>query len=205
MEKPADTQHPVNELIRRRWSPRAFAPKMVEGTVLASMLEAARWAASSFNEQPWYYLVATKDQPEEFSRMLACLVDVNQSWAKGAPVLMLSFMKTNFSHNDSPNRVAMHDVGAASSTLALEGMTRGVFVHQMGGILLDKIRQTYDIPPGYDPVAAIALGYAGDVKTLPEKFQAAEVAPRQRKPLAQFIYSKMWANPAEFVQDVAKD
>src|SRR5262249_39366629 len=150
MEKPAITEFPIHSLMRRRWSPRAFDPKMVEADVLRSLLEAARWAASSFNEQPWYYFIATKDEPDEFQKMVSCLVDVNQLWAKGAPVLMLSVMKTTFTKGGKPNNVAQHDVGAASCSLTLEAMAHGVFVHQMQGILHDKIKETYSLPAGYE-------------------------------------------------------
>src|SRR5437016_3193564 len=188
MEKPADTEFPINELIRRRWSPRAFAGQMVEADVLRSMLEAARWAASSFNEQPWYYLMATQDEPEEFQRMVSCLVEQNQEWARGAPVLMISVMKKTFSRNGKPNSVAMHDVGAASASLTLEALAHGVFVHQMAGIDAAKIRETYAIPPGYEAVAGLGLGYPGDIHSLPEQFRDMEKAPRTRKPIDQFVF-----------------
>src|SRR6185437_5594635 len=146
MEKPADTQYPVHDLIRKRWSPRAFADKPVPAEALRSVLEAARWSASSFNEQPWRYIVATRESPQAFQQMLGCLMEKNQRWAKGAPVLMLSFFKKTFSANGRPNRVAPHDVGAASAQLTFEATARGLAVHQMGGIELDKIRSTYHVP-----------------------------------------------------------
>jgi nitroreductase len=200
MEKPAATEWPIHDLIRRRWSPRAFAPRAVAADVLRTVLEAARWAASSFNEQPWYFIVATQDDPQEFQKMLACLMEKNQQWAKGAPVLMISVMKTAFTQNGKPNRVAMHDVGAASASLTLEALSHGVFVHQMAGIDADKIRETYHIPAGYKAVAGIALGYPGDLASLPEGFREAEKSPRTRKPLTQFVFSKAWDNPSELVQ-----
>ena len=200
MEKPAATEWPIHDLIRRRWSPRAFARQSVEADVLHTVLEAARWAASSFNEQPWYYIVATQDDPQEFQKMLACLMEKNQQWATGAPVLMISVMKTAFTQNGKPNRVAMHDVGAASAGLTFEALSHGLFVHQMAGIDVDKIRETYHIPAGYESVAGIALGYPGDPDSLPEGFREAEKAPRMRKPLTQFVFSKAWDNPSELVR-----
>jgi len=200
MEKPASTQLAILELIRRRWSPRAFSPQRVPADLLRLVLEAARWAASSFNEQPWYYLVASQDEPEEYQKMLACLAEKNQQWAKSAPVLMISVMKTSFTLNGTPNRVAMHDVGAASAFLTLEALAHDLFVHQMAGIVLEKIRSSYHIPAGYEPVAALALGYAGDADSLPEQFRAAEKAPRTRKPLGEFVFGGTWGNPAEIVE-----
>src|SRR5918992_2742873 len=107
MTKLHDVAHPVHDLIRRRWSPRAFSDRPVEREKLLSVLEAARWAPSSFNAQPWSFLVATKEDPAEFERMLSCLVPGNQSWAKAGPVLMISVANTHFEHNGKPNRHAL--------------------------------------------------------------------------------------------------
>jgi len=195
MEKPASTDYAVQDFIRRRWSPRAFAVTSIDPDILKSILEAARWAASSYNEQPWYYLLADKKKaPDEFNQMLSCLEPINAEWAQGAAILMISIMKKSFTKTGKPNRVAMHDVGAASCSLTLEALTHGVFVHQMGGILIDKIRETYHIPTDYEPVAALALGYAGHLDQLPEKFKSSEKDPRTRKRLPQFVFSKIWGN-----------
>jgi nitroreductase len=203
--KPADVRYPVHELIRNRWSPRAFAKRMVERDVLRSLFEAARWAPSCFNEQPWRYLLATQDDPEEFSRMLSCLVPRNQAWAAGAPVLGISFAKKTFSRNGKPNRTAQHDVGLASESLTLEAMARSVYVHQMAGIDLEKIRATYDVPPDFDPVAALAIGYLGEAHQLPEDFRDAEREPRKRNELGEFVFGKLWQTPADTIKDVAQD
>ena len=114
MDKPALTDHPIADLLRNRWSPRAFAPKPVEPDKLLSLLEAARWAASSNNEQPWHYLLATQEDPAAFSTMLACLLPANQLWARHTPVLMISVAKNFFSRNNTPNLCAHHDVAASS-------------------------------------------------------------------------------------------
>ena len=196
MEKPAQTLLPLHSLIQRRWSPRAFSSRHLEPETLHTILEAARWAASSFNEQPWRYIVATQENPAEFDRMLQCLVERNQAWAKGAPVLMLSMAKQHFTHSGQENRAARHDVGASSATLTLQALELGVFVHQMGGILPDKIRETYQIPEEFEPVAALALGYPGDLESLPEQFRAAEEAARTRKPLSEIIFASTWEQPA---------
>lgn len=196
MEKPAETQAPVNDLIRRRWIPRAFADRAVDPADLRSMLEAARWAPSSNNEQPWFYLVAVRESREEFERMLSCLVESNQRWAKNAPVLMLSVARLDFEKNGKPNRHAFHDVGQASAQLTIEAVSRGMFVHQMAGILLEKARRAYGIPEGHEAVAGIAVGYPGDPHTLPEDLAKGEMAPRHRKLIDLFAFAGKWGEAA---------
>jgi nitroreductase len=193
MEKPADVQHPIHELLRRRWSPRAFADRLVEPEALLSLFEAARWAPSSFNEQPWHFIVATRDDREEFDRVLSCLVDGNIAWAKNAPVLMISVAKLKFD-NGKPNRHAYHDVGQAAANLTLEATARGLFVHQMAGIHVEKAREALGIPEGYDPVAALAVGYPGDPEKLSEPYHERELARRSRKPLESFVFNGRWGH-----------
>lgn len=200
MQKSAVTDHPIHELIRNRWSPRAFSDKSVEPGVLASLFEAARWAASSFNDQPWAYLVATKDDSENFKKMVAVLMEFNANWAKNAPVLAISVARRNFSHDGSPNPVAMHDVGAANAQLTAEATSRGLLVHQMAGFSRDKARQTFGIPESWDPVSAIAIGYPGDPDTLAEDFRKRELAPRTRKPLREFVMTGSWGHTAPFAR-----
>jgi nitroreductase len=188
MEKPAETAHPIEELLRRRWSPRAFAERPVEPEKLASMFEAARWSASCFNEQPWNFIVATRDDAAEFARLLSCLVEGNQVWASHAPVLMVSVARLNFAQNGKPNRTAIHDVGLATAQMIVQAMAMGVFMHPMAGFHADKVRELYGVPEGYEPVAAIAAGYPGDPATLPESLRQRELAPRVRKPQEEFVH-----------------
>src|SRR5580700_5239075 len=150
MQKPASTNFPVHDIIRDRWSPRAFASKPVEPAVLASLFEAARWAPSSNNEQPWAYLVATKDNPEDFAKMLSVLVDFNAGWAKSAPVLVLAVARLNFP-NGNPNRNAFYDTGAATALLSVEATARGLGVHQMAGFDHAKAKQVFEIPADCEP------------------------------------------------------
>jgi nitroreductase len=196
MDKPAETRYPVHDLIARRWSPRALEPRPVPAGQIRSLLEAARWAASSFNEQPWSFLVARREDAAEFERMLACLVPANQAWAKNAGVLMLTVAKRTFTRNDRPNRVALHDIGLAAATLTLQATELNLRVHQMGGIDAEKIRETYGIPEGYDPVTAIAIGYPGSLEQLPEGLRAEEQAPRERKLQSEFVFEGSWGRPA---------
>lgn len=199
MHKPASTDVVLHELIRNRWSPRAFAEKGVPPEVLRSLFEAARWAPSSNNEQPWAYLVATKDDAEEFAKMLDVLVEFNSNWAKHAPVLALSIVHLKTQREGKPNRVALHDVGSASAQLTFEANARGLQVHQMAGFDAAKARQAFAIPADWEPVAAIAIGYPGNPESLPDKLRERELAPRTRKPLSEFVMTGSWGHTAPFV------
>ena len=200
VEKLAAAQYPLHELILRRWSPRAFANRRVEPATLARLLEAARWAPSCFNEQPWRYLVATQENPAEYARLLGCLVESNQAWAKQAPVLMISVAELNFAHNGKPNRHAFHDVGAASAYLTVQATALGLFVHQMAGILADKARETCRIPEGFEAVAGVALGYLGEPESLPEPLRAREIEPSKRQPLEGIAFTGRWGEKFPLVK-----
>ena len=192
--------HPVHALITKRWSPYSFDSRSVPDEDLRSLFEAARWAPSSYNEQPWNYIVAKKENPEEFQRLLSCLVEGNQVWAKAAPVLALGIAKLRFALNNQPNRAAIHDLGLAAGNLVVEATARGLSVHQMIGILPDKAREIYAIPEGYEPMTGIAIGYAGDPKALPEGLRERDLARRPRKPLKEFIFSQTWGNISEIIK-----
>ena len=198
MKKPAPSDFPVHELIRERWSPRAFADKPVPKDVLRSIFEAARWAPSSFNEQPWAYIVATKDDKENFEKMLSALVDFNVQWAKSAPVLALAVAKLAFANNNALNRNAQYDTGAATALLSVEATARGLAVHQMAGFDAEKARKVFEIPKGWEPLAALAIGYPGDPASLPAPLKDREMAPRTRKPIAEFVMSGQWGHTAPF-------
>lgn len=199
LHKHAETSAPVHDIIGKRWSPRAFDSRPVEPVKLRSLFEAARWAASSYNGQPWHFLVATKDETEGYKKILESFVEFNQSWAKGAPVLAISVAALNFAHNGEPNRHAFHDVGQAAATLALEASNLGLQVHQMAGILPDKAKELFHIPDGYEAVAGIAIGYPGDPDSLPEQLRVQEHGPRQRKPLESFVFDGDWGKPSPIV------
>ena len=192
MNKRAETEYPVQELIAKRWSPRAMQERPVPHETLLSLLEAARWAPSCFNAQPWSFLVATQDQGEEFERMAGCLVEGNRGWARRAPVLMLTVTRLTFEHNGKPNRHAWHDIGLAVGNLSLEATARGLFLHQMAGIDRDKARETYGIPEGHEAVTGIAIGYRADPEVLPDALRERELMPRSRKPLADFTFTGKW-------------
>jgi nitroreductase len=199
VQKPAVTDVALHELIRNRWSPRAFAAKEVPREVLRSLFEAARWAPSSNNEQPWAYLVATKNDPENFAKMVGVLVEFNANWASHAPVLALSVAHLKTQREGKPNRVALHDVGSATAQLTFEANARGLQVHQMAGFDAEKARQTFAIPADWEPVAAMAVGYPGNPGSLPEKLRERELAARTRKPLGEFVMTGGWGHTASFV------
>jgi len=199
MHKPAVTDVGLHELIRNRWSPRAFAEKPVSPEVLRSLFEAARWAPSSNNEQPWAYLVATRGDSGNFAKMLGVLVEFNANWAKHAPVLALSVAHLKTQREGKPNRVALHDVGSATAQLTFEANARGLQVHQMAGFDAEKARQTFAIPADWEPVAAMAIGYPGNPESLPEKLRERELALRTRKPLSEFVMTGGWGHTASFV------
>lgn len=197
--KQAIPDHSIHELIARRWSPYAFTDRPVSDDDLRSLFEAARWAASSYNEQPWNYILATKANPAEFERLLSCLVEGNQAWAKNAPVLALGCTSLSFKLNGKPNAAAIHDLGLASATLTLEATARGLFVHQMIGIVPEKAREVFRIPEGIQPLTGLAIGHAADPATVPEKLRERDLAPRTRKPLSEFVFSGAWGTPSSVV------
>jgi nitroreductase len=199
MEKPVQTDYPIIDLLQRRWSPRAFSDQLVEPEKLLSLFEAARWAPSSFNEQPWYFVMATKQKPEEHARLLSCLFEKNQQWARRAPVLMVSVAKLNFDRTGKPNRHAFYDVGMAVGNLMTQATALGLFVHQMAGFSPEKVAENYHIPETFEPVAAIAIGYGGELADLPEQFRAQELGPRSRKPIQSFVFEGQWGQPAPLV------
>lgn len=198
MERPAATDHPVHELIARRFSPRAFDTRPIAPETIRSLFEAARWAASSFNEQPWTFLVARHEDRAEFERLLGCLVEANRNWAARAGLLILTVVRGSFTHNGKPNASAAHDVGLAAANLTFQATAAGLMVHQMAGILPEQARKTYSIPEGFAPLTAIAVGYVGRLEDLPEALRDGEHKPRVRKTQAEFVFTGHWGRPASF-------
>ena len=199
-DKRAVTEHEIIDVLAERWSPRAFSDRPVEPEKLRQLFEAARWAASSYNEQPWRYIVATKDNAEAYERLLNCLGEFNQEWAKTAPVLMLGFYKKTFSRNGKSNRCAPHDLGAASAQLTAQATALDLYVHQMAGIRKEVVRKTYDIPDDFEPMAALAVGYLGDPDVLPEKLAKRERNERSRRPLDETVFGDDWGEAVALVR-----
>jgi nitroreductase len=199
MHKPAPADHPIHELIRERWSPRAFSETPIPADVLRSLFEAARWAPSSSNEQPWAFLVATKDDPEFHAKLLSTLVESNQAWAKNGPVLGIAVSKLQFARGGQPNRNAFYDTGAATAYLTVEAVSRGLFVHQMAGFNPSIATELFQIPDGWEPIAAFVIGYPGDPQSLPQNLRERELGPRKRKPISEFVMSGSWGHSASFL------
>ncbi len=194
--KQAQVSPDILEVIRDRWSPYAFDERSVDPSAIQQCLVAASWAASSYNEQPWYFLLAYREDTGEFERMLSCLLDANQSWAKFAGLLMLTVTQETFSKNGNPNRVHQHDLGQAAAHFALQATAHGMAVHQMAGIHIGKIRAEYQIPDGFSPQTAIAVGYATQQpKAGQEELIGRDQSPRSRKPLSQFVFKNRWGTP----------
>ena len=196
MNKIADAHERTLEAIRHRWSPRAFSGRAVTTDDLVVLFDAARWAASCYGEEPWRFIVASKANPAEYQTMLGCLVEANQSWAKSAPVLLLTVARKNFTHTNKPNFYALHDTGMALANLMVQASSMGLYVHAMGGFDREKARVAYSVPEDHELGAAVAIGYLGDPATLPENFQKAELAARSRKPLSEIVFERTWAAPA---------
>jgi len=180
----------VDQLISTRWSPNEFLSRPVEPEKLQAVFEAARWAASCFNEQPWRFVYVTRNQPEQFQRMLGVLMERNQQWAKSASVLGFTAGKKTFTHNGAPNRWGLYDTGAAGATLALEANALGLRTHFMGGYDARKARAEFHVPDDFDLGAAFALGYIDESATKPPV--------RTRKLLEEIVFRGDWDGPAGF-------
>jgi nitroreductase len=179
----------LHDLLATRWSPRAFADKPISSEDLTRIFTAAAWAASSNGEQPWRFLVGKKGD-DTYAKIMDTLVEFNQGWAKSAPVLVLTFAKTTFTKDGSPNTYALHDTGAASANMSLEAIALGIHTHGMGGFDHDKARAHFDLPEDYNTGAVWALGYLGDPETLPDYLKKMELAPRTRKPLEELVFTR---------------
>lgn len=192
VEKPAKMDIPIHDLLARRWSPRAFDAQPVDADLLRTLFEAARWAPSSNNEQPWRFIVASKNHEVDWNRLFNCLAEGNQKWAVRAPVLMLSVASMHFADDGKPNRHAFHDMGLATENLVLQATASGLVAHQMAGFDVEKARVDLRIPAGYEPVAMIAIGYPGNPDILPERLRERELRPRSRRPIGEWTFGGQW-------------
>ncbi len=179
----------LHEVVEGRWSPQEFTNETVDKETLQTLFEAARWAPSSYNDQPWRFVVASKEDKRQFARMLGCLIEKNQEWAKSAPVLAISVAKRTSDTTQKPNRYAIHDTGLATGGLLAQATALGVSVHQMGGFDREKAREEFNIPEDFDPVVAMALGYSHE--PMPRN--------RTRRELKDLVFAGAWGNPARRV------
>ncbi len=192
--KPAPVDRPVHALLAERWSPRAFDPRAVPMGELESLFEAARWAPSSYNDQPWSFLFAAREDGEAFERFASLLAEGN-AWARRAPVLALSVARLDSPRDGSPNRYAWHDTGAATFALFAEATARGLVCHPMGGFHREAAADALALPAGHEPVAMIAIGYPGPADSLPPALAERERAPRVRRALAEQVFRGRWGTP----------
>ena len=194
--KRARPDHPIQDFLAERWSPYGYDPRPLPAADLRSLFEAARWAPSAFNEQPWRYLVARREDEAAFADLLSCLVEANRQWARDASVLVVSVAALTYARNGKPNGTALHDLGLAAAALTAEATRRGLVVHQMGGILPERVRELYGVPEGFQPLTALAIGYAADPRTLADAVRERDTAPRARRPQAEFVFAGAWGQAA---------
>ncbi|NSW53484.1 MAG: nitroreductase family protein [Anaerolineae bacterium] len=194
MHKPAPTDHPIHEILQNRWSPRAFSDALPETEILLSLFEAARWTPSSMNAQPWAFILARRDDPAAYQRMFSLLTENNQRWAAGAPLLVLAVMNS-LRPNGKPHRWAPYDLGQAVAHLTFQAGALGLAVHQMGGFDAARAAEVYQLPTGYEAMAVLAIGAAGDPAALPDDLRQRELSPRERKPLPEVVFDGEWGRP----------
>ena len=177
----------INQIIRERHSPVIFSSKQIEDDKLVSLFEAARWAPSAFNEQPWRFIIGKNHNDENYKKLFDCLVEANQNWAKYAPVLVLSVAHLNSSVTGKINKFALYDTGMAVGNLLAQATFLNLFVHQMGGYSVSKVREYFELGEDYEPMAVMAIGYKGDIDLFPDDLQEHELKKRFRKPLDEIL------------------
>lgn len=197
MRKTAPSDHAIHELIGERWSPYWFDNRPISNSDMCAIMEAARWAPSSYNEQPWCFLMSNREDVGRHAPMVECLIEGNRTWAREAPILLLGLTHRSFAQSGEPNPACEHDLGLAAASLTLEASARGIQVHQMSGILRARIRETYRVPADVTPLTALALGYCAAAKDVPDRYQDRQNRARERKPLSSFVYAGSWEESAK--------
>jgi len=200
MHKEAISPYAILDLIKKRWSPRAFSDKKVATESIQRIIAAAGWSASSYNEQPWRFIVGVKNEGDTYEKVMSCLNPFNEAWAKSAPVALLIVSKNTFSASGKTNRHAWYDCGGAAAFLSLQATAEGLYLHQMAGISPEKAREVFQIPSDYTVVSAMAIGYLGKPEQLPESLQSAEKAPRTRKTLSEITFGSTWGTAHELTK-----
>lgn len=186
MENPRKAEYPIDEIFINRWSPRAMSGEGVSKEELMSLFEAARWAPSSFNGQPWRFLYAFRDT-EHWERFFNLLVEGNKKWAKNAGVLVVILSRKKFEYNNKPSKTHTFDTGSAWENLALQASKKGLVAHGMEGFDYDKAREVLEIPDDYNIEAMIAIGRKGNIEDLPESLKEVE-KPSNRKKVSEIAF-----------------
>jgi nitroreductase len=182
----------LHEIIKNRRSPVIFSNKLIEQKKIDLLFEAARWAPSSMNEQPWRFVFSTSDNKEAFNKMFNCLLEGNKEWNANVPLLILTLAKSNFDYKNRANKYAMYDVASAVANLTFQANFMDLWVHQMGGFDSDKAKRDLNIPDGFDPVTMLAVGYLGNSKNVSENLIKRDQADRKRKPLKELVFRNTW-------------
>ena len=194
-----DAQAPLADVLSSRRSPRAFSERPIESSKIMSLFEAARWAPSSANEQPWHFIAATREDLHTFDALLNTLYEGNRRWASRAPLLVLALAQTSYAKNGKPYRHAWYDLGQSVAHLTVEATSLGLSVHQMGGFDAEKARELFAIAEGNEPVVLFAVGYADRPENLPDDLRQREESPRSRKPLEDLVYTEAWGTPSRLI------
>ncbi|MEM7112766.1 MAG: nitroreductase family protein [Chloroflexota bacterium] len=197
MEKSAQTAHPIHDLLQERWSPRAFSGESIDKKTLTKLLEAARWAPSAFNSQPWRFIVAMRDDSEAFETMRGCLMPGNQRWTGETAVLIILAAQLQDEPGGKKRYLNYFNAGLAVAQMTIEAAANGLHTHQMAGIDRDKIRETYGVPEEFAPLVGIAIGKLGDAASLPDDLRARENGDRTRKPLSEIAFAGAWGQAAD--------
>ncbi len=188
MIKIAKTKYAVNELIKARWSPRSFSQTPIPRDTLESLFEAAIWAPSSRNEQPWRFICGIKGEGENYRKILHSLVQWNQKWAQSAPVLAIGLVKSNSDYHNQPNIYAHYDLGQSVSILSVQAISNNLYVHQMGGFDKEMVRKAFALSSEFEPVIVLAIGYIGKAENLPDDMRELEEKPRSRYDLDRILF-----------------
>lgn len=189
IKKEADNKYPLADVLKKRWSPVGFSSKEVEPEKIRSMFEAARWAPSSYNEQPWSFILASGISDENHAKIVDCLVEGNKTWAETVPVLILGIAKKTFSRSGKANNYGFYDLGQAVANLSIQATFDGLYLHQMAGFDAAKAKEIFDIPEDYQVAVAIAVGYIAEEDDIPDEFLARDKGKRTRRDTSEFVFS----------------
>ncbi|MEI8204813.1 MAG: nitroreductase family protein [Bacteroidota bacterium] len=196
MNKKANTDYPILETISNRWSPRSFREDEIPNEKIRSLFEAARWASSGFNDQPWRYMVGSKGSTS-WNNLLDCLVEGNRDWAKKAPFLILVCAETISKTTGKFSTYATFDAGQSLALLCIQATELGLYTHPMAGFHKDKAISLFHLPSTVEPIVILAVGYKDSPDLLPENLKNLEVSPRQRKNFNEFVFTDKFNQPSE--------